>query len=57
MMINKVNFEGNTNSEHVGGQSHSIPGILSLKAAILSGGFKLEKTSTSKKCELILNKC
>lgn len=34
-----------TNSEHVGGQTHSIPMLLSFKAAILSGGFKLENTS------------
>lgn len=34
-----------TNSEHVGGQTHSIPMLLSFKAAIPSGGFKLENTS------------
>lgn len=36
-----------TNSEHVGGQTHSIPMLLSFKAAILSGGFKLENTSVN----------
>lgn len=34
-----------TSSEHVGGQTHSIPILLSLRAAISSGGFKLENTS------------
>lgn len=37
-----------TNSEHVGGQKHSIPGLLSFNASMLSGGFKLENTSANK---------
>lgn len=37
-----------TSSEQVGGQTHSIPILLSLRAAISSGGFKLENTSTKK---------
>lgn len=39
------NKERFTSSEQVGGQTHSIPMLLSLRAAISSGGFKLEKTS------------
>lgn len=34
-----------TNSEQVGGQTHSMPMLLSFSAAMLSGGFKLENTS------------
>lgn len=42
-----------TNSEQVGGQTHSIPILLSLSAAMSAGGFKLENTSKSKQKQIL----